>query len=102
MNNEEIEKASRRLQERWKTTVFEHDDYKVEVLDEGGIKYTDPLRAVWVYGEVLTGDIAYVVESKSMHVWGDKTAFVDAPTRQEIVMKIKEAFTAHGLQVDIE
>ncbi|HYQ05189.1 MAG TPA: hypothetical protein VER96_41225 [Polyangiaceae bacterium] len=102
MKDEEIEKLSRRLRERWATQLFDHGDCRVEVLNEGGIKYMDPSRTVWVWGEVLTGDIAYLVESKSMHYWGDKTARVDDAVRREIVSKIEEAFKAHGLSIEIE
>src|SRR5689334_12916926 len=102
MRDEEIDKLNSRLKGRWRTQIFEHGDCRVEVLDAGGIKYTDSSRTVWAWGELLTGDIAYVVEVKSMHYWGNKTAKVDAGVRQEIAQKIKEAFNAHGLLIDLE
>ena len=67
MKDEEIDKVSARLKERWTRQIFEHGDCRVEVLNAGGIKYTDPSRTVWAWGEVLTGDIAYLVDGKSMH-----------------------------------
>ena len=102
MKDEEIDALSARLEARWATQVFDHGDCRVEVLNAGGIKYMDPSRTVWVGGELLTGDVAYVVDSKSMHYWGDKAARVDEVVRREIALKIKEAFKAHGLSIDVE
>ena len=102
MKDEELQKTIDRLKERWKTQVFRHGNYTVEVLNAGGIRYTDPSKSVWAWGEVLTGDIAYVVKSRSMHYWGDETALVDDVVRKEVGLKIKDVFHAHGLQVDVE
>jgi hypothetical protein len=81
---------------------IEKDGVVVELLGRCGLKYTDGPRTVFVDGEVLVGGSDYVVYEKGMRPWDAAGAPISDDDRARILARIKEAFAANGMILEVE
>ena len=81
---------------------IEKDGIVVELLGRCGLKYIDGPRTVFVDGEVLVGGSDYVVYEKGMRPWDATGTPISDADRTRILARIKEAFAANGMVLEIE